>query len=145
MYDFILELLIGKWSDFINSFSPDEIEMEAAKKVQVLFENQYLTIGATMFLLVAVTWVLYYLWLNNLPGLFYKSKYWIMAGICCSVLTGIATFFIIRLQININIPFTRYLIGIVLINCVYSMIAYFLFSVFFNGFTNAKTTPFKLF
>jgi len=145
MYDFMLELLIGKWSDFINSFSPDEVEMEAAKKVQVLFENQYLTIGATMFLLVAVTWVLYYLWLNNLPGLFYKSKYWTMAGICCTVLTGIVTFFIIKLQIDINIPFTRYLIGIVLINCVYSMIAYFLFSVFFNGFTNAKTTPFKLF
>jgi hypothetical protein len=145
MYDFILELLIGKWSDFINSFSPDEVEMEAAKKVQVLFENQYLTIGAAMFLLVAVTWVLYYLWLNNLPGLFYKSKYWTMAGICCTVLTGIVTFFIIKLQIDINIPFTRYLVGIVLINCVYSMIAYFLFSVFLNGFTNAKTTPFKLF
>lgn len=145
MYDFMLELLIGKWSDFINSFSPDEIEMEAAKKVQVLFENQYLTIGATMFLLVVLTWALYYLWLNNLPGLFYKSKYWMMAGICCTVLTGIATFFIIKLQININIPFTRYLIGIVLINCVYSMIVYFLFSIFFNGFTNAKTTPFKLF
>ncbi|WP_321424474.1 hypothetical protein [uncultured Bacteroides sp.] len=145
MYDFMLELLIGKWSDFINSFSPDEVEMEAAKKVQVLFENQYLTIGATMFLLVAVTWVLYYLWLNNLPGLFYKSKYWTMAGICCTVLTGIVTFFIIKLQIDINIPFTRYLIGIVLINCVYSMIAYFLFSIFLNGFTNAKTTPFKLF
>lgn len=145
MYDFILELLIGKWSDFINSFSPDEVEMEAAKKVQVLFENQYLTIGAAMFLLVAVTWVLYYLWLNNLPGSFYKSKYWTMAGICCTVLTGIVTFFIVKLQIDINIPFTRYLIGIVLINCVYSMIAYFLFSVFFNGFTNAKTTPFKLF
>lgn len=145
MYDFMLELLIGKWSDFINSFSPDEVEMEAAKKVQVLFENQYLTIGAAMFLLVAVTWVLYYLWLNNLPGLFYKSKYWTMAGICCTVLTGIVTFFIVKLQIDINIPFTRYLIGIVLINCVYSMITYFLFSVFFNGFTNAKTTPFKLF
>lgn len=32
MYDFLLEQLIGKWSKFINSFSPDEVDMEAAKK-----------------------------------------------------------------------------------------------------------------
>lgn len=145
MYDFMLELIIGKWSDFINSFSPDEVEMEAAKKVQVLFENQYLIIGAVMFFLVAITWVLYYLWLNHLPGLFYKSKYWVIAGACCTVLTGIVTFLIVKFQININIPFDRYLMGIVIINCAYSIIAYFFISIFFNGFTNAKTTPFKLF
>jgi hypothetical protein len=141
----MLELLIGRWADFINSFSPDEVEMEAAKKVQVLFENQYLIIGSVMFLLVAVIWAVYYLWLNNLPGLFYKSKYWITAGIFCTLLTGIATFCIMKFQININIPFDRYIIGIVIINCLYSMIAYFFLSIFFNGFTNAKTTPFKLF
>jgi len=145
MYDSLLELFIGKWSDFINSFSPDEMEMEAAKKVQVLFENQYLVIGTVMFLLVALTWVFYYIWLNNLPGLFYKKKYWLIAGFLCSILTGIITFFIIKFQVNINIPFGRYLFGIVIINCVYSIIAYFFFSILFNGFTNAKTTPFKLF
>jgi len=145
MYNYMLELLIGRWADFINSFSPDEVEMEAAKKVQVLFENQYLIIGSVMFLLVAVIWAVYYLWLNNLPGLFYKSKYWITAGIFCTLLTGIATFCIMKFQININIPFDRYIIGIVIINCLYSMIAYFFLSIFFNGFTNAKTTPFKLF
>lgn len=145
MYDFFLELLIGKWSDFINSFSPDEVEMEAAKRVQVLFENQYVLVGSVMILLVALTWVLYYLWLNNLPGLFYKKTYWLLAGACCTILTGIATFLLIKFHININIPYEQYLFGIVIVNCVYSMIVYFLFSIIFNGFTNAKTTPFKLF
>ncbi|WP_321518058.1 hypothetical protein [uncultured Bacteroides sp.] len=145
MYDYMLELLIGRWADFINSFSPDEVEMEAAKKVQVLFGNQYLIIGSAMFLLVAVTWAVYYFWLNNLPGLFYKSKYWITAGIFCTLLTGITTFCIMKFQININIPFDRYIIGIVIINSLYSIIVYFFLSIFFNGFTNAKTTPFKLF
>lgn len=145
MYDFFLELLIGRWSDFINSFSPDEVDMEAAKRVQVLFQNQYVFAGTIMLLLAALTWALYYLWLNSLPGKFYKSKYWVFSCVCCTLLTGIATFFLIKFNVNINIPYNHYLIGIVLVNCLYSIITYFILSVLFNGFTNAKTTPFKLF
>lgn len=145
MYDFILEFLVGKWSDFINSFSPDEIEMEAAKKVQTLFENQYFLLGTVMLVIVLITWALYYFWLNSLPGLFYKSRYWIVAGMLSTIFTGVATFFIIKLQVNINIPFTKYLAGIVVINCVYSFVTYFILSVVFNSLTNAKTTPLKLF
>ena len=145
MYDFLLEQLIGKWSEFINSFSPDEVDMEAAKKVQTLFENQYFTLGAVMFLLAIAAWAIYYLWLNSLPGLFYKSKYWILSGGCCTILTGIATYSIIKSKVTINFPFGEYTAGIVTINCLYSIIVFFLLSVFFNGFTNANTTPFKLF
>ena len=83
MYDFLLEQLIGKWSKFINSFSPDEVDMEAAKKVQTLFENQYFTLAAVMFLLAIAAWAIYYLWLNSLPGLFYKSKYWVQLQCFC--------------------------------------------------------------
>lgn len=140
---------------FLNLFGWNQWFMTSSEEMRpmaVAFQRTFNTVGQTtaMAILAGVSLlmvILYYFVWNNLPGYKFRLRHWAAFWGINAILTGLLTFFIVRMVILVNPAFASAPFWpLALINTIYSLGVFFVFSLAvtktpLKKMTNASCTP----
>jgi hypothetical protein len=125
LYDPLLEKLTLDWGKYVQANG------EQGKFVrESFFNNIYPYSGLILVFFTLFTTLLFYFYLNNRFGKYYKLRSWFFWMFLSSLNIGIFTFFMTRSFLKpFNSPTTLYIVWQSLINLSYGIILFIIFSI----------------
>ena len=140
LYDGFLQAVSTKWTLFIAQAS----EQDIALKVRNTFNNDiYPSVGVMLIAVTLFFCLLYYYGLNNLPGYYFKIKYWFLFMLISVLSIAFLTYFLSSNEVKMFsiVKPQKFITALVMVNMFYSIILFYILSICIKWITPAKTTP----
>lgn len=140
LYDGPLESFTVRWSSFINA-SDDTAFAEELRRI--FTTDVYSYAGYTLLLVTGICCYLYYYVLAKKPGYYFKLRYWLLFMGISAMIVLAATYFLSASELKkfSSLRPPSFAWNLAVINTLYSLVLFWIISVFIKWGSPAKTTP----